>query len=260
MAVQLSNILEYLEEIAPLNTALGWDNSGLQVGNVHKPIERVLLALDITPSVMEEAMEKAVDLIITHHPMIFRPLKKIDYATTTGQLVKKLVTHDIALFAAHTNLDRSSAGTGKALAELIGLKDIKPYVDDEKDEMNMVITGAFEPSLSGQEVVNLLKEKLITSVLRIIGDIMETKTVAIIPGSGGSMLGKLDGSFDIIITGEVSYHEALDAASRNDVIIVLGHYVSEKPVMYKLSGILKEKFPELVISVSEKEDEPYITI
>jgi GTP cyclohydrolase I len=257
MTVKLSDITSFINEIAPEHTALDWDNSGLQVGNPLQVIKAVLLALDITPAVLEEAVQMSADLVLTHHPMIFKPIKSIDYSTKTGLLIKEMISRNIALYSAHTNLDRSLMGTGASLAGLVGLKNLRRYTDNENDEMNMIITGMFEPSISKQEFIGIIKNKLNIENLRLIGNIREISTAAVIPGSGGSMIGKLNKSFDIIITGEVSYHEALNASAAGDTVALLGHFISEKPVMYHLAEELKKRFPELVTSVAMNEGEPY---
>jgi dinuclear metal center YbgI/SA1388 family protein len=202
-------------------------------------------------------MDISADLIITHHPLIFKPLRNINFAIPVGRLLRSLINHKISLYSAHTNLDRCEFGTGMVLADKLGLSSIERYADNPDDEMNMIITGRFDPELSNSEVVNLIKDKLNCKEFRIIGEIMKTVTVAVVPGSGGSLIRKVRRPFDLIITGEISYHDALEAASHSQAVAVLGHYVSEKPMMHYLGDILRKNFPDLSIQVASREGEPY---
>jgi dinuclear metal center YbgI/SA1388 family protein len=257
MKTPLSEILAFMEEIAPASTALGWDNVGLQVGDPAGSADSVLLALDISPNVVKEAREMNAGLIITHHPLIFRPLSSVNFSAVEGAIIKELIQHNTALFSAHTNLDRSREGTGFTLARLLELNDIKPYSDDPDDELNLAITGVFENPVSFGEVSELFSRKVGCKHLGVIGDPQEIKSVVLIPGSGGSLINKIKKSFDLVITGEISYHEALTALYQGKSVAVAGHYFSEKPVMHHLKKLLAEKFPQLILKVSEKDGEPF---
>ncbi|MCD4783091.1 MAG: Nif3-like dinuclear metal center hexameric protein [Candidatus Eremiobacteraeota bacterium] len=257
MRVPLSEIIEYMEQIAPRSTALEWDNVGLQVGDPRSSIGSVLFALDVSPSVIEEAESLSADLIISHHPLLFRPVSRIDFSTTNGLMIRELIRHGIVLFTAHTNLDRSFMGTGKILADRIGLKKIKRYSDDPDDEMNMVVTGSFEQPLSADEVISLLKGNLKCDCIKLVGNPVNVLTVAVIPGSSSSLLRKMTLPVDLIITGELSYHEALSAQYQGRAVAIMGHFISEKPVMYYLADKFREKFTSLSIEVSERDGEPY---
>ena len=257
MKVPLSNIISFMEEIAPGETALSWDNVGLQVGDPHSSISSVLLSLDVSPKIVEEAAEMSVDLIISHHPLIFRPIKHIDYSTPSGKIIRELIIHQIALFTAHTNLDRSMEGTGTVLAGRLGLENIKRYSDLPGSELNLVITGNFPAPLSMEELSLLFHREVQCDNIRFVGKPYRVLTVAIIPGSAGSLLNKIKSDYDLIITGELSYHEALTAEYRGQSVALLGHYNSEKPVMYNLHKLLEERFPALSIKTASNEGEPY---
>lgn len=257
MKVPLTDIIRFMEETAPASTAFDWDNVGLQLGDPHSSVSSVLLCLDVSPGVAEEACENSLDLIISHHPLIFRALKKIDFSIPSGKIIRDLITHGISLFTAHTNLDRSIEGTGMVLAGRLGLKNISRYTDDPQDELNLVITGSFETALSIDELSDLFRKELDCRQFRYVGNPYGILTAAIIPGSAGSLLNKLRTAFDIVITGELSYHEALDASYRGQAVALAGHYVSEKPVMFNLKKLLEDKFPSLTVKVARNEGEPY---
>jgi len=255
--VPLSEIIEYMEEIAPEATALEWDNVGLQVGDPRSSVSSILFTLDVSPAVLEEAESISADLIISHHPLIFRPLSRIDFSTTNGFMIRELIKHGIALFTAHTNLDRSFMGTGKTLANRIELENIRRYTDNPEDEMNMVITGNFSQPLSIQEVIDLLKERLKCDCMKLVGNPVNVLTVAVMPGSSSSLLRKMTLPVDLIITGELSYHEALSVQYQGRSVLIAGHFTSEKPAMYHLADMFREKFTTLSIEVSGRDGEPY---
>jgi len=125
MAVTLKDIIRIMEKFAPPHLAEEWDNSGLQVGQRDFPIRRIWVALDPLPDVINSACKKDVDLLITHHPLIFKPLKSLDFSTTTGSIIHKAVQNSLCIFSAHTNLDSAANGVNEILAYEIGLKNLK---------------------------------------------------------------------------------------------------------------------------------------
>ncbi len=124
MSIPLGTLLEEINSLAPWNTAEDWDNVGLLVGNPARKISRILCAVEVTEEVVREARRRRADVILVHHPLIFRPVSRIRYDKYPGNLIHSLLTHDIALVAAHTNLDKSPHGTNFALAEMLDLGDI----------------------------------------------------------------------------------------------------------------------------------------
>ncbi|MCE1248619.1 MAG: Nif3-like dinuclear metal center hexameric protein [Firmicutes bacterium] len=257
MSTPLTDIFSFMEEIAPASGALHWDNVGLQIGNPAGSADTVLLALDISPGVVEEAKEIGAQLILTHHPFIFRPFSSINFNTVEGTLVRNLIQSDITLFSAHTNLDRSNEGTGVTLAKLLELQDIKHYTDEPADELNLAITGRYDEPKSFNEISDLFCRHSGCNHLRIIGHPDRISSVVVIPGSGGSLINKIRKPFDLIFTGELTYHDALSALYQGKSIAVAGHYFSEKPVMHHLKKLMEEKFPGLNLKVSSRDGEPF---
>ncbi|MCT4621872.1 MAG: Nif3-like dinuclear metal center hexameric protein [Marinisporobacter sp.] len=134
MAEKLKNVLKLVEDIAPSYLAENWDNVGLQIGNEHKEIHRILVALEVTDSIIDEAISKKVDMIICHHPLIFKPLKKIRTNNPIENMVYRLIKNDIALFCAHTNLDIAYGGTNDVLAETLNIMHTKPLREMGKEK------------------------------------------------------------------------------------------------------------------------------
>ncbi len=134
-------IIKLLEELAPRHLAEGWDNVGYLVGNADKEVDRVLVALELTEAVLDEAIRENIDLVVVHHPLIFKPLKTVTDDTVHGRMVRKLIKHDIGLYAAHTNLDIAWGGTNDHLAGLLGLERVKPLTTTyQTPYMKLVVT------------------------------------------------------------------------------------------------------------------------
>lgn len=143
-------IVQLFEQFAPKKYALEGDKIGLQVGSLNKPVERVLVTLDVTEAVVDEAVEKGVQFIISHHPLIYRPLQKIDTESAAGRTVEKLIKHDIAVYSAHTNLDVARGGVNDLLAEALGLTNIEVLVPTYEEPLKKLVV--FVPEENAKEV------------------------------------------------------------------------------------------------------------
>ncbi|NLX02983.1 MAG: Nif3-like dinuclear metal center hexameric protein [Syntrophomonadaceae bacterium] len=135
MIVRAKDIITLMEEEYSLHLAESWDNSGLQIGSSDKKVGRILIALDLDSFVLKQAVEKQVDMIITHHPLFFKPMKNINYASPLGRMIKALVSADITVYSAHTNLDAAERGLNQALAEKLGLIDIEPLYPASRESL-----------------------------------------------------------------------------------------------------------------------------
>jgi dinuclear metal center YbgI/SA1388 family protein len=188
----LTDILEIfkaLEELAPPELAERWDNCGLQVGPAGGEIRRILLSLDVTLPVAEEAAEIGAELIVSHHPLIFTPLQRIDGATAVGKLLYYLVTNRIAVFSIHTSLDSARGGVNDALADLIGIRNTTPMkLLTEGTGIGRI--GDLSNYESGTVLAARLKSSLGLREIRVSGDIGGgVRRVALCSGSGGDLLG-----------------------------------------------------------------------
>ncbi|WP_226583090.1 Nif3-like dinuclear metal center hexameric protein [Halobacillus litoralis] len=133
--VTAQHIIKQFERWSPKNLAYDWDNVGLQVGTLNKPVENVMVTLDVLENVVDEAIEKQVDLIIAHHPLLFVKLNQINFDTPKGRVVRKLIKHDITVYAAHTNLDVAEGGVNDVMADILEVKNRKPLIETGKDEL-----------------------------------------------------------------------------------------------------------------------------
>ena len=358
--MQVNNILKLLnEQIAPAKLAYDYDNVGLLVGDKQTIVTKILLALDISDEVITQAIEQKVQLIITHHPLIFKPLKNILADDRTGKLVQRLIKNDISYIAMHTNLDRAPQGVNDTLASLFELNDCRTIVDAQLnnnikfaiyvprthteqiitvlEQLNITIGGNYsacsfshsgigrfkpnskakpyignagtltsveedkiefllpkarmqdtlaaikaahpyeEPAYEVQDVLNcqdkigILRIGKLTTTLtaeqlahkikgilglkavKLSGKYKQVLTVAVCGGSGSSLLSlaKTHGA-DILVTGDVGYHDAQTAQGLDIALMDIGHQESELPVLQTLSERLTVMLPDIPITIARE--------
>lgn len=133
------DIFNVMEKWAPRNFAYEWDNVGLQIGSSHNEVKRVMVTLDVMENVVDEAIDQDVDLIISHHPLLFQPMKQIDTNTPKGRIVQKLIQHNISVYSSHTNLDIASGGVNDILCDVIGIKNTVNLIQTEKQQLFKVV-------------------------------------------------------------------------------------------------------------------------
>ncbi len=242
MTVQ--EIYDYLNALAPFDTAEEWDNVGLLVGSPTDEVRRVLVALDATPAAVDAAVAVGADLIITHHPVIFSPLKTLDKNTVPYRLAQA----GISVICAHTNLDKAPDGVNDTLADLLGLTDIYPTPD------GMCRIGTLPEVVKADSFAQNVAAAL-TCTVRVNGG-GDIRTVAVCGGSGGDFIEALAGTVDAFVTGEVRHHEWLAAGAAELTVVEAGHYATEVPVVDTLCRWLNEHFPALTVT-PYYDGEPY---
>lgn len=232
--MKLSKIIKLLEEKFPVKNAEDWDNIGLLVGNRKKEIKKIQISLDITEKVIEKAIEEKVDLIISHHPFIFGSIKKINTDSLVGRKILELISNDICVYTLHTNLDASLGGLNDLLAEKLKLAQGK-IIDVKIDGEEISGIGRYfriDKKIKLTEFIENLKFLLSLENIIISGKNIETKEIskiAIVNGSGGSYWRQAKSmGAELLITGDLKYHDALDAKEEGIVIIDIGHYESER--------------------------------
>lgn len=247
--MKIEQIIDIMENIAPMRLMMDFDNSGLQFGYKGKEVGRVLLALDCTDAVLDEAVQAGADMIITHHPLIFHPIKRIDDSSRVGSLLMRLVREDIALYSAHTNLDIVDGGICDQLAELFGLEDITKVDVDERGE-GYARVGNIKPMPLG-ELAMLAKQKLRARYVRHTGDAGRVVSrVCVASGSGSSCFEKAAAiGAECVITGDVKYDPALDYPAIGMDIIDAGHFATEIIAMPELFKRLQSELDGLKYSV-----------
>lgn len=245
--MKAKKIIEKIESFAPISLAESWDNPGFLCGNAEKEVKNVLLSLDVNLKTVKEAIEKNCDMIVSHHPMFFSGLKKIDFSTAEGKTVELLVKNDICVFSAHTNMDAAENGINQRLAELFELSEIK-VLEPKGEKTGIGRFGSLKEEMSCENFSKLVKEKLNTPFVRVSGG-KRIKKLSICSGSGGEYfkLAKENGC-DALLTGDVKYHNAIEAEENGICIIDAGHFPTEQLVCEIFREILEELPINLIIS------------
>lgn len=243
---KIREIYDYINEIAPFDTALSFDNVGLLVGDYDINVSKVLLSLDITKSVCKEAKNLGANLIISHHPIIFKPLKNIEF----GSVVASLIKNNISAICAHTNLDIAKNGVNFQLARKLGLLDLSVLAFEENNPLGLL--GYMENEMSAKDFAEHVKEKLGCSGLRYTKTNDRIKKVAVCSGSGGSFIeSAYEKSADAFVTGEIKHSDILKANELGISIVDAGHYKSENVIIEPLKNMLSEKFLNIPFFTSE---------
>jgi len=249
---KLNEIVAALDEAYPFEGACSYDNVGLLVGHKDKEIKRVLVALDVTSAVIEEAKSQGADLILSHHPVIFHELKKITEDSYTGWLVLELIEKGLAAVALHTNFDRAEKGNNDALAALLGAT--------EYERLEEGFASAFDlpEEVSFDDFALSVRESLGDSVIRTIGG-GQVKKVITACGAGISeeliFLAKQTGA--VIVTGDVKHNYATMARDLGVRLVETTHYGSEWVFTDRIVNYLTEHFATLEVFVSQKNINPY---
>jgi len=365
MSIKAREIIKYMEELAPNSLAEDYDNVGLLVGSRESIVERILVCLDVTSKIVDEAIAKKADLIVSHHPVIFKGLKRINEDDPKGSIIYRLIKNSIGVYSAHTNLDVACGGVNDYLSSVLGLTKIanlKDYraeklykivvfvphesVDSVRDAMSRAGagwignysdcsfmtagTGTFRPlegtnpyigttgnlekvdeyrletivsqkdlkkaieamvkahpyeevaydiyplEIKGrqygmgnvgaldipkslEEFVAVVKEKLGVKNVRVIGGInREIKKVAVFCGSfDREVMEAAKSKADVLVTGDVKYHDAVDMLEMEMCVIDAGHFNTERIIADRLFELIKENFPQIEVMKSNMEEDPF---
>jgi dinuclear metal center YbgI/SA1388 family protein len=270
MARTLADILRILERMAPPHLAEEWDNVGLQVGDPGREVGLVWVALDPSPNVVSAACRKGVGLLVTHHPLIFRPLKQINTGTPLGAVIEKALRHRLAVYAMHTNLDAATAGLNDLLAQRLGVQRLKPLVGREdpsaRSGPGIGRSGVLPVRLRLDELALEVKRRLGLESVRIAGDASRhMKRVVLSTGSGGSLLPLfLSSAADVFITGDLRYHDAREIEAAQRGAIDIGHFHSEhlmaSAVAQRLRRALQRRRATIRVEACPIERDPFQTL
>ncbi|MDT8337029.1 MAG: Nif3-like dinuclear metal center hexameric protein [Candidatus Izemoplasmatales bacterium] len=253
--MNLVDIIRYFEIKYPKELAYEWDNVGIQVGTLNIVAKKILVTLDITKEVVKEAIEKKVNMIISHHPLLFNPLDKIIFDTPRGWIIKNLIKHNITVYSAHTNYDTAEGGMNDEFAKILNLENVGLL--DEIDGIGRF--GYIEP-VDFSKFLEIIKTKLQLDTVNVIGNTdKQISKVGISGGSGSKHMyqAKMKGC-DVYLTGDVTYHTALDAISLGLTIIDIGHH-AEKIFVDAIINTLSNQFKDIEFIKSEVNTNPYQT-
>lgn len=231
---KVKDIYEFIDSFAPYNTACKWDNTGISVGDETQEVKKIVFALDITGGVADFAKDTNADLIITHHPLIFNPVKQLPAASTLYKLARYGISH----ISAHTNFDLAEEGVNTCLCDKLNLKitdsiksdDVCLYICKTENEIDLVNFAVF------------VKEKL-GGTVRYNGKNTKINTVAVCSGAGADYLteAKAFGA-DVLLTGDGSHHDFLDAQELGIALICAGHFETENPAVDLLLQKIENEF------------------
>jgi len=259
----VSEIFRALDSWAPFRIQMDFDNAGALVGRGGKEVRKILVALDITEQVVEEAEDWGGDLIVSHHPVIFHPAKSVTDETVTGRILMRLIRSDIAAICAHTNLDAVRGGVNDCLAGALGLEDIAQLHQDGtlEDGSAYGIGRVGTPhriGLSVGEYAAYVKEKLHAASVRYVDTGSPVKRVAVGGGACGSMLEDvLAAGCDTFVTADVKYDVFLQAKALGIALLDAGHYATENVVCPVLADFLRKRAPQAEVRLSQCHREVY---
>ncbi len=239
--IKTDYIISKIEKYASLELAESWDNSGWQINLEHDYTNKVLVALSFTRDVLEQAVTNDCDLIITHHPLIFNSIKKID-----NSLITEAIKNNICVYSAHTNLDKTYGSTTDALCGVLGLQNLIT-VDD------YIKISHLKDEFALEQMIKNIKQALNLEHLKLINpnNIDIVKNVAVCAGAGGSFIDKLKNyDIDLYITGDIKFHKALEV--EGFAVADIGHFESELPVLPLIQGLIAKTKVEVIIAKEEK--------
>ncbi len=272
---RLSDIVEFLESFAPLDLAEDWDNVGLLVGDLDDEVSRVMTCLTVSPDVAEEAISRDVQLIVSHHPILFRGIQRITSETSDGKMLLDLIAAQVAVFSPHTAFDSAADGINRRLAESLGLTDIdalRPIAPADGHAIEdglRVIPSGHTPVGSGRfgqlphamtlaEFNDRVKTALGVPHLQFVGEeTVKVMRIAIACGSAAEFLPDAQQhGCDVLLTGEARFHACLEARTSGIAMVLAGHYATERPAVEQLADLLSQQFPEVNCCASEDESDP----
>ncbi len=257
---RLQDLCDFLDQFAPSVLAEEWDNVGLLAGDPLAEVQRVMTCLTITPQSAEESIQRRADLVITHHPLPFRAIKRLVTTAMPGRLLWELLTHRVAIYSPHTAFDSSAAGINQRLAEGLALRDIRPLVPIEgaPEGTGGGRVGRLEPAVPLRQVAERLKGFLGIPHLQCVGR-HETlvRRVAVACGAAGVFLeAAKTAECDVLVVGETNLHTCLEAAASEVALLLPGHYASERFAVEQLADILATAFADVSVWASQSEADP----
>ena len=277
-ACRVADIVAFLRTLAPPELAEPWDNVGLLIGREQAAVERVMTCLTLTPDVASEAIERSAQLVVSHHPVLFRAVQRLTADTPEGAMLLELIAAGVAVYSPHTGYDSSRDGINQQLAELFELRDIavlrRPGAETADTADGDTADGdladvADRPAGAGRcgtlprpmtlaELIALVKQRLEVAHLQYVGDErMSVQRLAIACGAAAEFLpDAIRRDCQAFLTGEARFHACLEARSRGLAMLLPGHYATERPAMERLAERLAAQFPDLIVWPSRTETDP----
>lgn len=252
----VANILKFIESLAPVSMKMDWDNVGLLCGRAENNVSKILVALDPFEDVCQEAIEIGAQCIVTHHPLIFQPMKNITGETSIGRTVLSMAAHSISAINAHTNLDCAPGGVNDCLAQMLHLENTQVISPSGVDQLGRP-WGLLRQGIIKEQPLHVflahVKSTLGCPGLRYVDGGKPVHHVAVGGGSCGSeLIDAYDAGCDTFVTADVKYNQFWDAHDLGMNLIDAGHFYTENPVCSYLAASLAAKYPEISVVISKK--------
>ncbi len=239
----VKDLINFLAKEIPFDLAETWDNVGFQCGREQAPVNKIVLALDPTKAAIDFAIKHQAQLLVTHHPLIFSPLKKVVLSDPVGELLIKLIKHDLNLLVLHTNLDSIKDGVSAALLKRLGIEGQGIIKEGKRPDTGFGYWGFLERPLEKDEFIDLVYQKIRPSCIRATGRTSKIHKIGVCGGSGAELIPYcLQQNIDALVLGEIKYHAARNYEYAPILIVEVGHYESEKFVL----TVLKEKIGKFI--------------
>lgn len=253
----VKDCISEIEKIAPLRYQEPYDNAGLIIGNPNDKVTNILITLDVTEAVLQEAISCKADLIISHHPLIFKGIKKINGNSETERCIQLAIKNNIAIYACHTNIDSVNTGVNAKICEKLGITNTAILKPTENETVGEGMIGELPEAMDTKEFLQRIKQTFGCGVIRHTAIIRNTvKRIAVCGGSGSFLIeDAIQNKADMFITADVKYHDFFLA--ENKVIIAdIGHFESEQFTKELFYEILKKKFYTFAIQISKVSTNP----
>lgn len=259
MSILISDVIQFLESLAAPALAEEWDNVGLLLGDAGSPIDSVMTCLTLTPDVAAEAVGRNAGLVVTHHPILFRAVKRLTTDTPEGRMLLELIRAGVAVYSPHTSFDNGVGGINQWMAKQLGLTAIAPLRPrDDSPSAGSGRWGELPEVLSWPEFQTHVLAKFPIERFQSVGaNDRSIRRVGIACGAAAEFLRDAHRlGCEAFITGEARFHDGLEARSLGIGLVLLGHYASERPALEMLAQQLAEQFPRLTTWASEEETDP----
>ena len=244
----IAQLYDFLEKAAPRALSAEWDNDGFScLLNPQKKVKRVLIALDATEEAVDLAVTEKFDLLLTHHPLLFRGIKALTAENCVPRKLIKLTLSNVAALSFHTRLDAAEGGVNDILAELLGLTDVHAFAPDGEVPCGRI--GKLPAVTDITELARTVCALLDAPAVNVIGK-GKARTIAVIGGEGGDFVdaARREGA-DVILSGRIGYHRMLDAVEDRIAVIEAGHFYTERPVLARLAALVKQADPAIEVKI-----------
>ena len=259
--MKIKEVLSALERFAPLPLQEGWDNAGLQIGLTETEVSGALLCLDVNEKIIDEAISKQCNLVVSHHPLLFRGLKTISDADYVQRTVMKAIKNNVAVVSMHTNMDNARDGVNYRMAEKLGLENVDFFARKTVDgvEAGSGVVGELPEAMAANDFIALVKRTFGVECA-MCNELLTRpiKKVAICGGAGDFLLGQAaETGADAFITGEMHYHVYF-GTEQNIQICVIGHYQSEQYTSEIFRDIMAKECPDIRLHIAETNTNPIV--